>query len=185
LSADTRLLIELAQIPPEGLEIDAELDRPRLHLEEDAGFDLRPGARLACRLERGEGDSVHVKGRFDAGVGLACSRCLERAEFAVGQPLDVFYLPRIVDRTVDAEEEDDVELTDHDLVVAYYDGGRFDLGELVREQIVLSTPMKPLCREDCRGLCPQCGQNRNHVDCGCQPAADPRLSGLAGLLGTK
>jgi uncharacterized protein len=183
LSANTSLVIELAQIPPEGLAVDTDLDAGALHLEADGAFELNAGAHLVCRIERGEGDSVHVKGRFTAEAGLGCSRCLERSLFPVGQALDVFYLPRIVDRTVDAEEEDDVELSDHDLVVAYYEGGRFDLGELVREQIVLSLPMKPLCVEGCRGLCLQCGANRNQHDCGCKPLADPRLSGLADLLG--
>jgi uncharacterized protein len=53
-----------------------------------------------------------------------------------------------------------------------------DLGPLVRDAIVLDLPMVPLCREDCRGLCPQCGADRNESDCGCVAPPDPRWANL-------
>ena len=64
------------------------------------------------------------------------------------------------------------------MVVAYYDGDRLDLGEMIREQLFLSVPLKRLCREDCRGLCPTCGVNRNRTPCDCPPdgAVDSRAS---------
>ena len=71
------------------------------------------------------------------------------------------------------------------MVVGYYDGDRLDLGEVVREQVLLALPLKPLCREDCRGLCPRCGQNRNLGPCGCPPPeepGDPRLEPLRKLV---
>jgi len=78
-----------------------------------------------------------------------------------------------------------VELDDHEMVVAYYEGNHLDLGEVVREQCVLSLPLKPLCREDCRGRCPSCGKNRNLESCECsapEEAGDPRLAALKKLF---
>ena len=86
------------------------------------------------------------------------------------------------------EQEDEVELSDREVVVGYYDGERLDLGDVVREQLFLSLPLKRLCREDCRGLCPTCGKNLNTGACGCPPPEepeDPRLSPLRGLIDKK
>ena len=71
------------------------------------------------------------------------------------------------------------------MVVAFYDKDRIDLGEIVREQILLEVPLRRLCREDCRGLCPSCGVNRNTEACDCQPrsrSADERLAPLRKLF---
>ena len=66
-----------------------------------------------------------------------------------------------------------------DLTTAFYRDGVLDIGDLLREQFQLALPMKPLCSEACRGLCPQCGANLNRTECGCAPAwEDPRLAPL-------
>jgi uncharacterized protein len=71
--------------------------------------------------------------------------------------------------------------------VAYYDHDQIDLGEMVREQLFLGVPMRRLCREDCKGLCPECGVNRNNERCDCVPKADvdPRLAELGKLFDTR
>jgi uncharacterized protein len=89
----------------------------------------------------------------------------------LGQELDLFYLPRAAEQEEAQEEE--VELSDRDVVVGYYQDDRLDLGEVVREQILLALPLKPLCRPDCQGLCPRCGKNRNVSPCGCAPEEEP------------
>jgi uncharacterized protein len=172
------LVIDVVKIPEEGLSIDAALEPGEVHLEGEDSFRLEPGSRLSAHAEKGEDESVHVRGRLDARLGVECSRCLEGFAFPVEQKLDLFYLPRLPRQQ---EEEEDVELSDRDLVVAYYGAGRIDLGETVREQLVLAVPMKRLCREDCRGLCAVCGGNRNVKDCGCTPQAES-LSPFAKLL---
>jgi uncharacterized protein len=177
------LVIEVSQIPPEGLEFDEALDAPGLHLEGDEDFGLAPGGTLRGRLERSDDASVHVRGHLGAALQLECGRCLERFPLPLDQELDLFYLPHKPDD--DREEEDEVELSDRDMVVAYYRGDRLDLGEVVREQCFLALPLKPLCREDCRGRCPSCGRNRNAESCGCpgpEEAGDPRFAVLKKLL---
>jgi uncharacterized protein len=171
------LQIHVSKIPPEGLSIETPLGAGDVHLDGEEGFALT-GGTLRCRVERGDDDTIHVRGRLQAEVALSCGRCLEGFALPLDQELDLFYLPHEAGQ--DQEEEDEVELSDRDVVVAYYEGDRLDLGDVIREQVFLSVPLTRLCREDCRGLCPQCGRNRNQQDCAC-PSEEPSLSPFASL----
>ena len=122
-------------------------------------------------------DKFRLVGTVTSELELLCSRCLEPFRLAVAAPFDLRYLPAS-DVSSDAEREVDHE----DLETSYYENDAVDLNELLREQFYLALPMKPLCRDDCRGLCPQCGTNLNTGTCGCAPVwEDPRLSPLKGL----
>jgi uncharacterized protein len=80
-------------------------------------------------------------------------------------------------RVTVSERFADSPIGDDDLIYPIADD-TIDLGPLVRDAIVLELPMAPLCREDCRGLCPQCGADRNEVECGCVAPVDPRWANL-------
>jgi uncharacterized protein len=112
---------------------------------------------------------------------LECGRCLEPFTRPFGQNVDLFFLPHEKGQEGD-EDEDEVELSDTDLVVAYYSGVQLDLGNVVREQLFLSLPMSRVCQESCQGLCPSCGINRNRGKCACVVVTDPRLASLKKLL---
>jgi DUF177 domain-containing protein len=176
-----KLLVDVAKIPPEGLEVDADLDEETLRLEGEEGFILVDG-HLKSRLERGDDESVHVRGHLDARMELQCGRCLETFDLPISQDLELFYLPH--GRDGEQEDEDEVELSDRDMVVSYYRDRRLDLAEVVREQIYLAVPLKPVCREQCAGLCPSCGVNRNATACACktEEPLDPRLAPLRKLF---
>jgi uncharacterized metal-binding protein YceD (DUF177 family) len=176
------LVLSVRDIPAEGQPIDAPLDAATLHVEGEEEFGLERG-RLTGRLEKGDDQSVHFRGRLQARLNLLCGRCLEPFVRDLDEDLDLFYMPRGAD-TGDDEQEQDVELSDRDMVVAYYEGGRVDLGESAREQVLLAVPLRRLCREDCRGLCPSCGVNRNTTTCDCRPAetTDERLAPLRKLF---
>ena len=104
---------------------------------------------------------------------LACSRCLEPFELPVDASFDVRYLPQS-ENTGDEREVEEDDLSD-----AFYRDEQIDLGQLMEEQFYLALPMKPLCREDCKGLCASCGTNLNEATCDCQVRwEDPRLAGL-------
>jgi uncharacterized protein len=178
LSARPTFVIEIAKIPPEGLDVDVSLDPEGVHLGPAEGFSLGPGGRLTTHLEKGDDLTVHVRGRLSAGLELECGRCLEPFTFPIEQELDLFYLPHRADANPDDEDED--EISERDLVVAFYSEGWLDLGEMVREQLFLSLPMKRACREDCRGLCSTCGANRNTVPCSCPE--DVPLSPFSSVL---
>ncbi|HEY7412086.1 MAG TPA: DUF177 domain-containing protein [Vicinamibacteria bacterium] len=175
------LLFHVSQIPIDGREFDEPLDPSDLHVEGEESFALAEGGRVRGRIEKTADDSVHVRGHVSARLRLQCGRCLEGFLMPVEQDLELFLLP---EHAEPEEDEDEVELSDRDMVVGYYRGDRLDLGELLREQLLLELPMKRVCREDCAGLCPTCGTNRNAAACACraEDEVDPRLAALKTLL---
>lgn len=183
LSAATQLRLTVNEIPAGGLDIACPLDPGQIHLDGTEGFELAPEGKLTCRVERGDGETVHVQGRLLAILSLECGRCLAPFDLDVTQDLDLFCLPH--EEGLGSEENEE-EISDRDLVVAYYSQGQVDLAELIREQLLLAVPMKRLCQEACKGLCPRCGANWNTGSCDCRDEVeDPRLSPLKGLLDGK
>lgn len=176
------LRLDVTQIPPEGLDISRVLEPGDVHFRDgEEEWSLESGGTLSCHVELRDEDTVHVSGRLAARLGLACGRCLDGFGLDVAQKLELFFLPHREDQ----EEEDEVELSERDMVVAYYRDRSIDLGEIVREQLFLAIPMKRLCREACAGLCPSCGANRNHQRCDCPPLeTDTPFASLRGLLGS-
>jgi len=128
-----------------------------------------------------DGDAYRVTGRVTTRLELECGRCLEPFEIPVDSAFELRYVPQAANT---GEGEREVE--EDDLTTAYYKDEMLDLGELMHEQFVLALPMKPLCADACRGLCPHCGTNLNTSACDCAPAwEDPRLAVLKGLLNNK
>ena len=111
-------------------------------------------------------EEIRLCGAFRTAIEVPCARCLERTRLPVEMEFDLFYRPI---RTISRNEE--VEMKGEDLDIGFYHGDGLWLEEVLREQILLSLPMKSMCRTDCAGLCPQCGQNRNLAECGCRTAA--------------
>ncbi len=108
---------------------------------------------------------------------LPCSRCLEPYTLPVDQRFDLRYQPH-AQNTGEGERE----IEEDDLTTAFYENDEIDLGQLMREQFYLALPMKPLCGDDCKGLCPVCGANLNRTTCECKRDwADPRLAALKQL----
>ena len=150
---------------------------------EDASLFGSPFADPNWRLEavrlhaERDGDDVVIAGEVEATVPVACGRCLEEFPVRARAIVDVRFIPRPPDG-------DRVELGSDDLDLDFYHGGEIDLSTLVASETALALPMKPLCREDCRGLCPVCGGNRNLVACACpERAPDARLAVLKDLAG--
>jgi uncharacterized protein len=129
-----------------------------------------------------EGHNVHARGRMRGQVVVACSRCVAPARVDLDEDVHVTFMPEAAIAAMKAEEtEEGVELGEADLDVFPYDGEAVDLEPLVREQLVLAVPYAPLCREECQGLCPQCGVDRNVERCTCEKPLDPRFEALKGL----
>lgn len=143
---------------------------------EGAGVELdRTQARIKATLTRA-GDDVYASGRLKGTVGLRCDACLGPASAAIDAPLTVIYK-----REAEEEGEDADALAEQELGV--HDGKVVDLAPIVREQLILALPMSPRCKEDCRGLCPACGQDLNAAECGHArtPARESPLSALKNL----
>jgi uncharacterized protein len=124
-------------------------------------------------------DKFRLVGRVRTELELTCSRCIETYRFPIDAEFDQRYLPSSA-----ASSEADREVEEDDLETSYYTDDEIDLSQLMREQFYLALPMKPLCREDCEGLCAQCGTNLNTGTCDCAPVwEDPRLAALKAIKG--
>jgi uncharacterized protein len=134
---------------------------------------------LDVRVEPGQetGEFV-VSGNASFQTDLTCSRCLEPYPFANKSDFTVRYRPY----PAATEEEEEVEIPDGELDVAWYDEPVLSLKDLAADAIQLAIPMKPLCIETCQGLCPDCGANRNQESCSCAgKATDERWQALSGI----
>lgn len=124
------------------------------------------------------GSRIFVVGRLRAEVKLLCSRCLKQFYRSINKGFELEYWPDPQQST----EGEEFELTYPELVIGFYRNEQLDLSAVVSEQIVLEVPMKPICREECQGLCNQCGSDLNERRCSCQVAVvDPRLAALADM----
>jgi uncharacterized protein len=103
---------------------------------------------------------IRIRGHLKVSMRCECDRCLEPAEFPVDSSFDLFYRPE-VDKDYDAE----VAIDEGESEIAFYEGGGIELKDVLREYILLAMPMQRVCRADCHGICPICGQNRNLVSC--------------------
>jgi uncharacterized protein len=164
--------IVIADIPDEGLIVDLE----EKLTPEDVSLSCTATSRLSLHKV---GTEVVITGRLKADMDLQCSRCLRDFRQTIDIPVNVVYHPI---------EEAGVErhaLKDDEMDMGFYRGEELDLRELLKEQVILNVQMKPLCNEQCKGICPKCGTDLNTGQCGCGgKEVDPRLEALKNLLDT-
>ena len=153
-----------------------------LTLDEERLDPSRVTGPMAVRLEgtvRPVDDRFLVAGRTHAEGSLACGRCLEPVEWRMDSSFDLE-----VAMTASAPLDPEIALDEADLDVVYLETPHLDLEELAVEQIELELPIRIVCTEDCAGLCPSCGANRNiEGSCRCEPEVDPRWAALGDLGG--
>lgn len=143
----------------------------------DTGYELEG---LVCgRIELiNTGGRISAQGRLQATVVLSCGRCLCAHRVALEVAVDeICSLDQIDEPPPGGANRDQPS------PIPIVDGEVVDLRELVRQLLILNVPPRSLCQPDCRGLCPQCGQNLNEGPCQCvQAQVDPRLAPLQRLL---
>jgi uncharacterized protein len=119
-------------------------------------------------------NDIRIVGEFSTKVELACARCLDPITRDVANNFDLLYRPR----GVDAGKEE-LSVTAAEAEIGYYQGEGVLLEDVLREQLLLALPLRAICRDDCKGLCPHCGKNLNLEQCNCaEPLEDPRWSAL-------
>lgn len=123
-----------------------------------------------------DGAELHVRGWLSTTVVAVCDRCLDSFERFARRDVEVTYAA-----AEDAGDDGASELDESELDLDYYRNDAVDLRALLAEQVALALPMKLLCDDDCRGLCPRCGTRLNERQCDCDPVVDPRLAPLAAL----
>ena len=142
---------------------------------EDGGVRFAEQVNLSGRASRKEGE-VQLRGKISTRIEVACDRCHRDVSVPVETEFDVKYVPAREDG------EEATELEADDLNASIYEGDAIDVDELVREQVLLSLPMRVLCKDECKGLCAGCGADLNDETCSCQhEEIDPRWAALATL----
>ena len=165
MTAKKTLQINLKSIPETGLEVAIDLGPEWFARWREADPDLEfADARITGLVHLSKhGHDILVRGSLSGQMEMACGRCLEPFAGPAAIDFDLILVPGPT-----GARAAEVELSRSDLDLDYYTGEIVDLESLLREQIILMMPLKPLCDETCKGLCPQCGANLNKEACACQ-----------------
>ena len=170
------MIFNVAQLmkAPVGTSLASDIDEEKVQLDEDLKIigPVKGHARMR-RVNQGR----LVEGWVDLTLDLACTRCLKPIE----QPLHVTFEERFYP-TVDVVTGTPLPPIEEDDVFSIDEHHQVDLTEAVRQAVLLAVPMVILCKEDCAGLCTQCGHDLNLGPCNCVPEVDTRLNVLKTLL---
>jgi uncharacterized protein len=172
------LKINISKIPEGGMSLRFERDGEwfRETLSGATPPDFVPDRiEVACTASRMK-ENVFIEGTVSTAMDLPCCRCLEVIRLPLSSSFRYTFTP------TPSRSQDEVELNAADLDFAYYEGDIIDLDAVILDQILLQIPIKPLCAESCRGLCPSCGANLNVTACNCREEHhDDRFSVLKQL----
>ena len=173
------MLLDLNKLHGQRAHFDRRFE-PSAFDPPDEDYRVAAPVELSIDVEKSGSDTFRVTGQVKAALELECGRCLDPFPLAIDQAFELRYVPQTQN-----DGEGEREIDEDDLTTAFHNDGALDLIDLLREQFQLALPMKPLCAQSCRGLCPECGGNLNRADCGHKPSwEDPRLAPLKALLKT-
>jgi uncharacterized protein len=173
----------VSELEREPIDFDLEIAPGAVDLGEEAaqkGPLAASGRAEVLHEHRGPKDivaDIRLKGRFAGRFEVPCARCVEPVEIPLSGEFDLIFRPS----TADAEATER-SITAQETEIGYYLEDSLLLEDVLREQVLLSLPVKTLCKPDCKGLCPRCGADRNSHPCTCDAGlSDPRWEALAGL----
>lgn len=174
---------KVSELEQEPIEFDVALPPGRVDLGEEARQEdsLQTSGRAEVIHEhRGPKDiiaDIRLRGNFAGKFRVPCARCVEPVDLPLDGDFDLIFRPQGADAGA-AERS----ITAPETEIGYYQGDSLLLEDVLREQVLLSLPVRTLCKPDCKGLCPRCGQNRNTQECSCEEGqTDPRWEALSGL----
>jgi uncharacterized protein len=172
------LLIDASHLERRNLEFDVSFEPPALSLPDNWKLATELHAEgVAELLDRHGSRTIRIKGRIAGRLENTCARCLRRLEETLGGDFELYYYPTSFD-----SQGEETSLSRDDADVGYYDEPGLPLLDAIHEQILLWLPMRGLCRDDCQGICPQCGVDRNEMQCRCRvESRDDRWAALRRL----
>jgi len=167
------MVFDLEEIGDEDLSFSLFLNKDQLEIDQ-AGLSVKVDIAVSGYLTR-VGEDVHLKGKVMTDVVASCSRCLDTLSYPIDSDLKSNFVSP--DRYISARE---VELHASDIDIEVYENQQIDLTQSVRDGILLAVPVICLCKENCKGICSQCGKNLNQGLCKClnESFVDPRLEAL-------
>jgi uncharacterized protein len=176
---------KVVELEREPIEFDLELPPGAVDLGEEArqvGQLATSGRAEVLHEHRGPKDivaDIRLKGSFSGRFEVPCARCVEPVETPLSAEFDLIFRPAQAD-----SEPLERSITAPETEIGYYLKDGLLLEDVLREQVLLSLPVRTLCKPDCKGLCPRCGENRNSTACTCDEGpSDPRWEALSGLRG--
>jgi uncharacterized protein len=176
--------IHIKEVAQEGVSIAADLDPKRLkdledlQVSENCTFQGMLAVKLRVMPTAG---MFQVEGHLIGPVTLACSRCLAPVPWPLKADFRLTFTRSLPGDGMEASPESR-ELEAEELGVVLFEGDEIDFKDVIQEQVIMALPMQPLCKDECRGLCPQCGANLNDGSCRCSGKdIDPRLAVLKNL----
>jgi uncharacterized protein len=176
---------KVTELEREPIDFDLELASGAVDFGEEAeqaGRLAAAGRAEVLHEHRGPRDivaDIRLKGSFAGKFQVPCARCVEPVEIPLAAEFDLIFRPAAAD-----SEATERSITAPETEIGYYQRDSLSLEDVLREQVLLSLPVRTLCKPDCKGLCPRCGQNRNNQPCSCEEGpSDPRWQALAGLRG--
>ena len=161
--------IRLSEISPAGLPVTVETPLEQLGLDHEEWTAAGP-ATVRLRVTRDD-DLIMVDGEISARLQFECSRCLSSSLYPMTVPVHITLSP-----AGSGKSEGVYQLQAGDLEQLLYHDDGIEMNDVVREQLLLALPMQVLCRPDCRGLCPSCGQNLNERACQCTTTVETPLA---------
>ena len=180
------LFVEVHNIPAQGLDLQFREPVKRFPAlaELTENGDIRFSGPLSASLRITPGkDLFFVEGQVAIDAEISCCRCLAPLQQSLAETFSLTYTADLPHGDgPDPAKDAPLELTAEDMGMALIRAGRIDLAAALQEAVIMALPMQPLCRKDCKGLCPNCGVDLNCEKCACAgPAPDPRLAALAQL----
>lgn len=167
--------IHITNIPEEGSRIEFVRDEgwfAQQLPEKDRQEMVLDSVQLSGTIRRMR-EAVFFEGKMTGALKVSCSLCLEPVRLPIPAAFRYTFVP------TKTEQKEEVELSAEDLEYGFYEGEIVDLDPVLFEQILLQIPMRVLCRDECRGLCPHCGINLNMGSCSCHDDhVDERLAVL-------
>jgi uncharacterized protein len=177
------MFIEIRELEAHPVDFDEEFVPGAVELGPDlrqrAGLHASGRAQLVAehRSKHKTIKDIRLNGQLSASLEMDCARCLEPVVQDVRREFDLLYRPQ----GSDAGREE-LSVSGAEAEIGYYQGEGLLLEDAIREQVLLAAPVKAICRQDCKGLCPRCGKNLNVAPCSCaEPVEDPRWSALKDL----
>jgi uncharacterized protein len=153
------MLVDVNKISEQGLSLNNHLDLDNKYLIDEGGVFLDSLHYDVSLLK--SGDHIKVKGTINTAVSLRCVRCLENFEMQVDSNFDIILFP------MNLIEVNNLHLEDEDMEYIFFEGDKIDIDKILIEQVNFFIPYNPLCKENCKGLCPVCGVNLNREECKC------------------
>ncbi len=168
------MYISLQELELRTVRFNVDIPSGQIEFDKHIGQSSPLHAEGTAQLLNRSLGEIRMQGDLRVQIDGTCDRCIEAASYSIENHFDLVYMP--ADEAAVGGED---EIDEAAIEVGYYEGNGIELNDVLREVVLLALPMRLVCREDCQGICPVCGQNRNQTNCHCEPAiTDDRWSKL-------